>query len=114
MLPAPSGTQSFCEEVTKTKRGGFDYETSRLFGDPADAFGHNQPSTRAASCTEHLLAVSCNPKRTTFVAEFKGTNFRRDCKYSWSNRSGLTPDAYDATCRDANVHFEPRTEARYD
>jgi len=93
-----------------TEYGGLGYETSRLFVKPPDAFGHEQPSTRAGSGTEYLLGVSRDPKRTASVSKFEGTNLGRDCKHSWSDRSGLAPDAYDASCGDADVLIEPRTK----
>ena len=90
--------------------GGGSYETRRLFDDPANALGHDQPSTRAGSGKEYLLGVSRNPKRAASVSEFEGADLGRDCKYSWNDLSGLAPDAHDASCGDADVHVEPRTK----
>ena len=90
--------------------GGLGYETSRLFVKPPDAFGHEQPSTRAGSGTEYLLGVSRDPKRTASLSELEGTNLGRDCKHSWSDRSGLARHAYDASRRDADVRIKPRTK----
>jgi hypothetical protein len=92
------------------EQGELGYETSRLLDGPADAFGRDQPSTRAGSGKEYLLGVSRNPKRAASLSEFEGTNLGRDCKHSWSDRSGLAPDAYDASCGDADVLIEPRTK----
>ena len=93
------------------EEGELGYGTRRLFDDPADALGHDRPSTRAGSGKEYLLGVSRNPKRAASLSEFEGTNLGRDCKDSWSDRGGLAPDAYDASCWDADVLIEPRTKA---
>jgi hypothetical protein len=44
-----------------------------------------------------LFRVSCDRKRTGWLAEPKRADFRRACKHSWNDDHRLVRGAYDAT-----------------
>jgi hypothetical protein len=59
-----------------------------LFDDPADVFGHDQPSARAGSGKEYLLGVSRNPKR-----QLLSPNLRAPTWVEIANTPGVTEAA---------------------
>jgi hypothetical protein len=91
-----------------------------MFDDLSGAFGSGRPGSCAGNwryaewprvVAIGLLRVSRDPTWTRSLAEHPVTDVLRTCNHSWNDGRCLDGGAYDATCRDANVHVfgRPKT-----